>query len=459
MNGARLAMSDATSLLVSIFLGVSYGWLWSGTLQIGTWAWTLPAGWMLGAHFAGLYPGWGRGRLDELRRMLQLFTAVVVIAAAITVLAGDALSAPFYAACGAVLAILTPLRARTRLCIQDSEDWGMPVVVYGAGDTAARTIGHLRNEPGLGLRPVAVVDDDPARVGRLLEGFDVLGRAGDRIPAAPAALVAMPDSERRDGLVERLTAHYEQVIVLTGALDRVRLLGHACDFDGVLGVALTAKLGRTHARRLKRGTELALIFLAAPVWAPLLAVLAAAVWLEDRHAPFLRQERVACDGTPYAHIRLRSVVPNPGERLRKALQEDTGLRQEWETRFRLENDPRVTRVGAVLRRFGLEGLPQIIQVVRGRMALVGAQPLPPYRHLQPSRAAHESRGTANPGMTGLWKVYGDREEDASETYYVREWSVWLDLAVLMEQWVERVTPQTSVASPRPRRPSTRRRSG
>lgn len=438
--GVLLAAADAAILLASTALGLLCGWLWSGIFQIGAWTWTFPAGWICGALLTGLYPGWGRGRLDELQHVLRLFAAAATVAAVTTLLAGDPPSAPFYLSFGAALVSMPPLRAHARARLGRAVDWGMPAVVYGAGEEAIRVLRHLRSEPGLGLDPVAIVDDDPARVGRRLDGFDVLGRAGDRIPAAPAAVVAMAESGRRRSLIERLTRHYDQVILMAGPLERVQLLGQTADLDGELGVVLTAKLGSPLARRLKRGTELLLAYLTAPVWAPVLAVLAAAVWLEDRHPPFLKQERIGRDGTPYANVRLRCVVPNPGERLRTALQENAELRREWETRFRLEKDPRVTRVGGVLRRLGLEGLPQILHVVGGRMALVGPQPLPPYRHASSRRDSGSSDGL-DPGMTGLWSVYGDREEHASGTHYARAWSMWLDLAVLMEEWVTRVRPR------------------
>lgn len=440
-NGLILAFGDVTTLLLASTVGISFEWMTNGVPVIPVWTWAFPVGWILGAQVAGLYPGWAMGRLEEIRRMLRVFAVVAPLSAVASLLAAEQLTVPFYLACGTALVMLPPLHVRTRRSLQRTDDWGVPVVIYGAGDVGARTIRHLRHEAGLGFDPVAVVDDNPARQGRVVEELHVLGRAGDRVPATDTAIVAMAESERRRALVDRLTGHYENVILMSAPLDRARTVGHASDFDGLLAVVLTSKLYSRTARSTKRGIELLVVLVTVPIWVPLLGAISLAVWLEDRHTPFARQVRIARDGTPFSMLRFRIVVPNTAETLRNCLQEDAALRREWETRFRLVDDPRVTRLGGMLRRLGLDGLPQIIHVLRGQMALVGPQPLPPYRYAQQARTDGGPLRIAAPGMTGLWKVYGDREDAASDTYYVRRWSIGLDLAILMQSWIELVAPE------------------
>ncbi len=434
-----LALGDATTLLLASTAGMAVGWMTGDGSVIPPWAWLLPAGWVLGALLAGLYPGWGMGRLEALQRMLCVFAAVIALAGGGILLAGEPLSPAFLTACGTALAVLPPQRARTRRSLRDAGDWGVPVVVYGACDTGSAVLRHLRREADLGLDPIAVVDDNPARQGTMVEGLLILGRSGDRVPATCTAVLAVPDSERRRALLGRLVAEYETVIVLAEPLDRGPLVGRAHDFDGFSAVLLSSRLQRMPARIAKRAIELLLVGLAAPIWLPLFAVVSLAIWLEDRHAPIARQVRIARDGTPFSNVRFRTIVPETGKKLRTSLQEDAALRREWQTRFRLVADPRITRVGRLLRRLGLDGLPQVFNVLRGQMALVGPRPLPPYRYSGRSRNERDTLRLAAPGMTGLWRVYGDREDAPSDMYYIRHWSLTLDLAVLMQRWIDLAT--------------------
>ncbi len=131
------------------------------------------------------------------------------------------------------------------------------------------------------------------------------------------------------------------------------------------------------------------------------------------------------------------MVPNAEDVLRQKLEEDAELRHEWETFYKLRKDPRITKTGRLLRRLSLDELPQLINVVRGEMSLVGPRPLPQYHSNELPRRVRELRERVRPGITGLWQVSG-RSDSGNEgmeqwdPYYVRNWSLWLDIYVLFK---------------------------
>ena len=161
------------------------------------------------------------------------------------------------------------------------------------------------------------------------------------------------------------------------------------------------------------------------------------IWLEDRTSPVFFQKRVGFENLPFTAWKFRTMVPNAEAVLQQRLASDPQLRAEWERNYKLRHDPRVTRVGRLLRRSSLDELPQLINVLRGEMSLVGPRPLPSYHHDQLTSQTQRLRIMVRPGMTGLWQVSGrsDSGNDGMERwdpYYVRNWSIWLDGYILVQ---------------------------
>jgi lipopolysaccharide/colanic/teichoic acid biosynthesis glycosyltransferase len=130
------------------------------------------------------------------------------------------------------------------------------------------------------------------------------------------------------------------------------------------------------------------------------------------------------------------MVPNAEQKLKALLATDSALREEWEQNFKLKKDPRITKIGVFLRKTSLDELPQLINVLKGEMALVGPRPLPEYHLEQLPGNVQEIRARMRPGMTGLWQVSG-RSDTGNlgmskwDPYYVRNWSIWLDAVILV----------------------------
>jgi exopolysaccharide production protein ExoY len=181
----------------------------------------------------------------------------------------------------------------------------------------------------------------------------------------------------------------------------------------------------------KRGLDLLLILLALPVVLPVVLCLAVFVAL-DGSLPFYSQKRVGRGGRIYTMWKLRSMVPDADAKLEACLAQDPVARAEWDSTQKLKCDPRITRFGRVLRKSSLDELPQLWNVLKGDMSLVGPRPMmPDQQDLYPGSAYREMR----PGITGLWQVsernqstFADRARyDAA---YYRELSFATDLKVL-----------------------------
>ncbi|MDB6177843.1 sugar transferase [Paracoccus sp. Z330] len=157
-----------------------------------------------------------------------------------------------------------------------------------------------------------------------------------------------------------------------------------------------------YRKTLKRPLDILLVLLGAPLVLPLIIVLAIAV-LRDGGNPFYSQERVGRNGKRYRMWKLRSMVVDADRRLSAYLDENPDAKREWDETQKLRDDPRVTRFGRVLRRSSLDELPQLWNVLRGDMSLVGPRPMLPEQ-----QCMYEGDGyyALRPGITGFWQTEG-----------------------------------------------------
>jgi lipopolysaccharide/colanic/teichoic acid biosynthesis glycosyltransferase len=165
-----------------------------------------------------------------------------------------------------------------------------------------------------------------------------------------------------------------------------------------------------------------------------LLVLTLLVFVESGRPVFYKDRRMGRDGTLFACVKFRTMVPDAEKLLRRMLEGDQEMRLEYSTYHKLQNDPRVTRVGRFLRKTSLDELPQLWNVIRGEMSLVGPRPYLPRKSKEIGVTQSEILRVP-PGVTGPWQVAGRNQTSFDERVsmdadYVRHWSVWLDLVLL-----------------------------
>lgn len=191
---------------------------------------------------------------------------------------------------------------------------------------------------------------------------------------------------------------------------------------------------RVYGRAGKRTLDLVLVLVALPIIVPLMAVLAACVMM-DGGKPFFGHSRIGRNGKSFRCWKLRSMVPNSEEHLKDFLAENPEAREEWEANFKLTHDPRITRFGNFLRKSSLDEFPQLWNVLKGDMSLVGPRPVT-RDELVMYGASLPFYESLRPGLTGLWQVsgrnniaYSDRVD--LDVEYAKTYGVMLDIRIIL----------------------------
>jgi exopolysaccharide biosynthesis polyprenyl glycosylphosphotransferase len=263
--------------------------------------------------------------------------------------------------------------------------------------------------------------ESPAMLRRVVSELQI-----DRLIIAPAS----SDARGVDELIRFAKAAGVRVSVLPLMFAAV---GSAVEFDDIDGLTMLGVrpfgLSRS-SRALKRTFDFALTGLGVIAVSPILIAIAIAIRLDSKGPVLFRQVRVGRDGRPFKIFKFRSMVVDADEQKERLLK----LNEVGDGMFKLSSDPRVTRVGNLLRCTSLDELPQLLNVLRGEMSLVGPRPLVTEEDAQ-VLGMDRSRLHLTPGMTGPWQVLGARvpmqEMVAIDYLYVASWSLWADLKLLL----------------------------
>lgn len=402
----------------------------------------IPAGyWLL-----GLYPAAGVSPVEELRRGTYFITAVFGSTLAALFLTRDITGASrgyLLLSWLLVVAAVPSARALVRLAFSQRGWWGLPAVVLGAGKTAEVLIEHLGANPGLDLKVLGCVDDDPLKRGSKVVGVPVVGRLVDaprlqRIWRAKYGIVAMPGVEphRLASIVQRHATVFPHLVVVPNAFGLTSVGVGTRDLGGFVGLYNKQNLLLRHNRILKRALDLALLLPLGLVALPVIAVCVLAIVAVSPGNPFYSQRREGRRGKPFRMWKLRTMRRDADAYLERYLEASPEARREWEQHYKLANDPRLLPVvGKFLRRSSLDELPQLANILLGQMSFVGPRPFP-YYHLERFDAEFRRlRTSVVPGLTGQWQVTSRSTADLEaqerlDGYYIRNWSLWLDVYLL-----------------------------
>ncbi len=400
--------------------------------------------WIAIRALLGLYPGYGLDQTEELRRQ----SYAVGMAVAVTMVFGFAshtvghMSRLVIFSTFIGLLVLSPfVRYFIKRQMRRIRLWGKPVVILGYGETGVELLKLLEREWTLGYRPVAIFDNRQAPAKGSLDGVPYGGTLGDamfsgRTLGVDTAIFAMPHTrrERLSRYVDWASDKFSHVMIIPNLGGITNSAVTARDLAGTFGVEIRYNLLNPWALRTKRALDLVATLLGAVLAVPLIAVISLLVYLESGRPIFYKDWRMGKDNQLFKCVKFRTMVPNSEVLLQKLLAEDPAAREEYTRYHKLTNDPRITRVGRFLRKSSLDELPQLWNVLRGEMSLVGPRPYLP-------RESSDIGGTqreilrVSPGITGPWQVSGRSSSSFEErvkmdAYYVRDWSVWLDLVIL-----------------------------
>ncbi len=340
-------------------------------------------------------------------------------------------------ACFVVMAILRRAYGKWLRAAREQGRWLRRVVAVGDDPEILDTAALLDRHPEFGYQVAGLVVSDPGRGAATRSGIPVLGATVDLLGLVGEAgatgvvtsAAGLPAGGRSQLLRDLMAAgiHIQLATGLSGISHR-RLRALPLAHQPFLYLE-PLSLGRPQ-QVAKRTLDLALLPLVLLASAPVLLICGLAVWLEDRGPILFRQKRVGRDGLPFTIFKLRTMVVDAEDRLGEILD----LNERRGPLFKLHHDPRTTRVGRFLRATSIDELPQLWNVLIGKMSLVGPRPA------LPSEVAQFDdelllRHQVTPGLTGLWQTEA-RDDPSFESYrlfdifYVDNWSMSLDLAIL-----------------------------
>ena len=322
--------------------------------------------------------------------------------------------------------------------------------ILGAGASSRTLADLLLNHPTCGLRPVGLIDDgvcSERATDEAVQGHGASAASSTSLPvfrsldewriSGGAEVVIVPDGEllpQDPAVLYRLGVR--QVLVINRLGDFPTFGLQVRNADCFVALELSGQPNYP-GEWLKRAIDLALSLVLLLLAAPIMAVLALAIKLADPGPAFYGQWRVGRYGRPIRVLKLRTMYGDAEQRLERVLASDPDLRKHWQRHFKLAHDPRILpRIGSLMRRTSLDELPQLWNVIRGDMSMVGPRPFPAY-HLEAFDPEFQAlRMTVPPGLTGLWQISsrsnGDLDRQrAEDCFYIKNRSLWLDLYILI----------------------------
>jgi Undecaprenyl-phosphate galactose phosphotransferase WbaP len=392
----------------------------------------------------GLYPGYGLDSVEELRRHTYAVFATLAVLAILAVgfQFGYLLSRLllFFVFLG--LLVFAPfVQYFAKWGMKKVGLWGKPVVILSYKETGTNIVSSLKQNWELGYNPVAVFDYRLDTSGGPFEGVDHQQVLADVIHLArkrgvDTAIFAMPHTRREQlaKLTSLASLSFRHVLVIPNLGGVTNSAVVARNLAGTFAVEVKYNLLNPWALRAKRIMDLCATVVGGALILPLLLVLVVLVYLESGRPVFYRDRRMGRNGNPFSCVKFRTMVPDAEALLQRMLEEDRDLREEYSKYHKLRDDPRVTRVGRFLRKTSLDELPQLWNVLKGEMSLVGPRPYLA-RESKEIGITQSEILRVPPGITGPWQVtgrnqalFGDRVQ--MDAYYVRDWSIWLDLVLL-----------------------------
>ena len=378
---------------------------------------------------------------EEARHLLRAttlaFVAILVTAFAFRV--RDELSRPLLVATFLLAPLFAlALRRLLRRLLRDSALYSRPLLLVAAPEIARRVIRLLERERALGYRIAAVMP--PLEGAGIPPGLPLSTPGAQALEQSGACdlIVAVADlpPARVAELLEETAGRAEQVRLVPD-LAGLPITGLEAEPLGEIPVLnVPQNLIDPWSLILKRILDLMICLLALPFAGPLLAALWWWVKLDSPGAPMLHQPRLARGGGTFDCLKFRSMHLDADARLDQYFKEHPEARAEWDTYQKIKGaDPRVTRAGRWLRKLSLDELPQLFNIFRGEMSLIGPRPYLP-RELETMGRHAPVIVRARPGITGLWQVSGRNELTFAQRlqldeWYVRNWSLWLDLTLLL----------------------------
>lgn len=402
--------------------------------------WPILSLWLLMFAYDGLYPSIGISFWEETKVILKgnLIAFVIVVLLTFITKTSVQFSRPvIFLAFILSIVSLPMIRRIVRFLLRRIGLWSKDVVLIGTEKAINQIVCNLKKHPDWGFNPVGVLlphgAGDPGNIKVLgaIEHMETVSIASDEV------IVAMPELSREKlvEVVEKATKIAPVVKVLPDLYGLASAGVRTHDLDGMLLLEMEDRLARVQNRAIKRTFDIVLSLFGLVVLSPLFLILAVLIKINSRGPVFFGHTRLGKGGRIFTCYKFRTMVENAQEVLEEVLVDNPEARTQWEKDFKLKEDPRITKVGAFLRKTSLDELSQLWNVLKGEMSLVGPRPIVSD---EVEKYGEKSRYffKVTPGITGLWQVSGRNDIDYDERvlldeYYAKNWSLWLDIEIII----------------------------
>jgi len=328
--------------------------------------------------------------------------------------------------------------------------WKENVIIIGAGTAGVEAAKGIHSELFLGYNLIGFLDDADEKIGTEIEidgkPYKVFGKTKHftkfvnllNISTVIIALPSLPVDKLAE-LTNNIQKHATNILLIPDvkgiALTNTEL--YHLFVQQLFLLKINNNLKSPFNRFIKRTFDLVVSVLFLPVLLPLIGVLGLLIKIDSPGPVLYRHTRIGRIGKPFGVYKFRSMFRDSGERLETILRNDPLARQEWESSFKLKKDPRITRMGRFLRKTSLDELPQIFNVLKGEMSLVGPRPVIEEEIITYYKESSDYYHMVRPGITGLWQVSGRNDVGYDnrvrlDMWYVLNWSLWLDILMLFK---------------------------
>ena len=317
-----------------------------------------------------------------------------------------------------------------------------PVLIVGAGLTADAIVHEYRKDTGLNYKVIGFLEDNTPKTS-YIKDYPILGGFADlekvvEKTGVRTILIAAPgiSQDELSDLIYRAQSIATDVGIVPNlvAVPMSNVEAESYYDAKVMVLHVRNNLALRYNRILKRIFDIVLTIVGGLLISPIL--IGVAIWVHrDSPGPIVfKHRRVGKDGKEFDCYKFRSMCVDSAERLAKLLATDPAAKEEWDRTFKLKNDPRITRSGEFLRKTSLDELPQLLNVLKGEMSLVGPRPIV-QKEVPRYEEFIKEYYMVPPGITGMWQVSGRSDIDYPErvrmdSWYVHNWSIWLDIVLL-----------------------------
>ena len=312
-------------------------------------------------------------------------------------------------------------------------------LAIGAGRDGENVARALNSKVEYALQIVAFFDDDPEKIGGKCGDVPVIGAIAEAVAYGREhqidyAIVTLPYRMLRV-VARNMAGHFRHVLLIPDTRIFSALWVSPVDVEGCLGLEVHNQLLLPEAAFLKICMDKLVAIVLLVLLLPLFAVIAILVKFSGPGPIFYRAERLGRGGKPFQMWKFRTMRDKADAELQELLQHNPTFREEWARSFKLRNDPRITWIGRILRKTSLDEMPQLWNVFKGEMSVIGPRPIVE-SEIQYYGKDYETFASVRPGITGLWQISGRSSlpydvRVSLDLYYIMNWSVWLDLHIML----------------------------